>query len=346
VRQEEKAERLRQEEQAERLQQFEWHKMQADQARAMQEGQFAWQRAKDEREKARQDSITAQLKLYGDIVKNVAPKFPSEHADIPIFFENIEKLFESVKVPFELRAKLLSHHLSERARSLLFRLDQNRQNDYVEVRAFLLNEFQLTPFQFKSRFDNTKRSGDETWTLYCTRLKNLLEYYCLSRNVENDFERFFSLLVADRVKSVLPQPCLNFILYAESADSKLAYLCDKIANMADTYHATHMYDGKPRVAGHESYGRFTGNKMESTGGIKGMGSGPSSPANTTFTETQPKTVFSKSPATGNNSNTHTNLRCFQCNQFGHKRKKLYKSSAGQFEIHVRWLLQPGYRLML
>ena len=36
----EKAERLRQEEQAERLQQFEWHKMQADQARAMQEEQF------------------------------------------------------------------------------------------------------------------------------------------------------------------------------------------------------------------------------------------------------------------------------------------------------------------
>ena len=72
---------------------------------------------------------------------------------------------------------LLLPHLSERARSLLLRLDQSRQNDYCEVRAFLLNEFQLTPYQFKTRFDGAKRSGDETWTLHCTRLKNLLEYY-------------------------------------------------------------------------------------------------------------------------------------------------------------------------
>ena len=131
--------------------QFAWQRAQADLERSTKEEMFAWQRAKDEREKARQDSIASQLKLYGDIVKNVAPKFPSDHADIPIFFENIEKLFDSVKVPFELRAKLLLPHLSERARSLLLRLDQKRQNDYVEVRTFLLNEFQLTPFQFKSR---------------------------------------------------------------------------------------------------------------------------------------------------------------------------------------------------
>ena len=96
-------------------------------------------------------------------------------------------MFDSVKVPLEIRAMLLLPHLSERARSLLLRLDQSRQNDYCEVRAFLLNEFQLTPYQFKTRFDGAKRSNVETRTLYCTRLKNLLEYYCRSRNVESDF---------------------------------------------------------------------------------------------------------------------------------------------------------------
>ena len=65
----------------------------------------------------------------------------------------------------ELQAKLLLPHLSE-----LLRLDQKRQDDYHEVKTFLLNEFHLTPFQLKSRFENGKRSGDETWTLYCTRL--------------------------------------------------------------------------------------------------------------------------------------------------------------------------------
>jgi len=68
---------------------------------------------KDARDRANRESSAAQLKLYGDIVKNVAPKFPSDFADIPIFIESIEKLIDSVKVPVELRAKLLLPHLSE-----------------------------------------------------------------------------------------------------------------------------------------------------------------------------------------------------------------------------------------
>jgi len=74
--------------------------------------------------------------------------------DIPIFFKSIEKLVDSVKVPVELHAKLLSPQLSERARSQLLRFDHKRQDDYDEVRTFLLSEFQLTPFQFKSCFEN------------------------------------------------------------------------------------------------------------------------------------------------------------------------------------------------
>jgi len=50
------------------------------------------------------------------MVKNVAPKFPSDFADIPTFFESIEKLFNGVEVPVELSAKLLLPHLSERVR--------------------------------------------------------------------------------------------------------------------------------------------------------------------------------------------------------------------------------------
>jgi hypothetical protein len=50
------------------------------------------------------------------------------------------------KAPAELRAKLLIPHLGERAKSLMLRLDQARQDDYDEVKSFLLDEFQLTPF--------------------------------------------------------------------------------------------------------------------------------------------------------------------------------------------------------
>jgi len=152
LRQEEKAEaeriRLAEERHLQQMQ-FEWHKNQATADSARQQAQFElqhdwqraqakvekatqeqfnWQRDKDARDRANRESIAAQLKLYGDIVKNVASKFPSDFADILIFFESIEKLFDSVEVPVELRAKLLSPHLSERARSLLLRLDHKRQD--------------------------------------------------------------------------------------------------------------------------------------------------------------------------------------------------------------------------
>ena len=91
-----------------------------------------------------------------DLYINVASKFPSDFADIPILFESIEKLFESVKVPIELQAKLLLPHLSERARSLLLRLDQKRQDDYRGSKTILLNEFHLNFFQFRSRFENAE----------------------------------------------------------------------------------------------------------------------------------------------------------------------------------------------
>jgi hypothetical protein len=138
--------------------------------------------AKDEHDKLKQESIATRLKLFGDIIKNLAPEFPTDLADITMCFESIEKVFDSVETPAELRAKLLILHLGERAKSLMLRLDQTRQDDYDEVKRFLLDEFQLTPFQLKSRFDQAKRAGDEMWTLFCTRLKNLLEYYCRSRD--------------------------------------------------------------------------------------------------------------------------------------------------------------------
>jgi hypothetical protein len=283
----------------------------------LQQEQFEWMKVKDEREKMKQESVAAQLKLFGDIIKNLAPQFPSDPADIPMFFESIEKVFVSVKAPTVLRAKLLIPHLSERAKSLLLRLDQERQNDYEEVKGFLLKEFQLTPFQFKSRFDQAKRAGDETWTLFCARLKNLLEFYCRSRDVGHDFERLFSLLVADRIKAVLPPSCLNFILAAESADPKIAYMCDKVANMVDAYFATHSFDGKPKVASYEA-SRFTPKTSLTSSGNKS-----SAGERTEVTQLKPESVASAAGKTAQSASTpaSSRIRCFACNQFGHTRKQ-------------------------
>ena len=213
------AERLREErEEARRkeereLEETRWRKERElqEQELHIQREQWEWQKQRDLREGAKQQTPAAQVKFFG----NVMPKFPSDVADVPIFFEGIETLFQSFEVPAILQSKLLLPYLSDKAKSLLLRLDLPRQEKYSEVKAFLLNEFKLTPIQFKERFDRATRNKDETCKMFCSRLKNLLEYYCNSRQVKDDYKTLISLLIADRIKSTLPEACLDHVLTVE-----------------------------------------------------------------------------------------------------------------------------------
>jgi hypothetical protein len=170
-------------------------------------------------------------------------------ADAPIFFAGVEKLFDSFSVPGELQSKLLMPYLNEKAKSLLLRLDKDKQDVYSEVKKFLLRELKLTPVQFKDRFDRAQRNSDETYTMFCSRLKNLLTYYCQSRSVGNSFDKLFSLCVADKIKSTLSEACLDHILTVEGNEW---LQCDNLADTIDTYLANHTYEGRPKTSGQAS----------------------------------------------------------------------------------------------
>jgi len=75
----------------------------------------------------------------------------------------------------------------------------------------------------------------------------LLTYYVRSREVNEEYDALFSLLVADRIKATLPETCLNHILTVEG-NSWLK--CDELANTIDIYFAN---DGRPK-SGSLSYG--------------------------------------------------------------------------------------------
>ena len=73
----------------------------------------------------------------------------------------------------------------------------------------------LTALQFKKRFKRATKNKKDPYTLFCSRLRNLLTYYCNGRQVKHGFETLFSLLMADKIKSTLPEPCIYHILAAE-----------------------------------------------------------------------------------------------------------------------------------
>jgi hypothetical protein len=83
------------------------------------------------------------------------------------------------------------------------------------VKEFLINELKLTPVQLKERLDRAVRNKDETYTMFCSRLKNLLTYYCNSKKVIENYKTLFSLLVGEKIKSTLPEACLDHVLTSE-----------------------------------------------------------------------------------------------------------------------------------
>jgi hypothetical protein len=284
----------------------------------MKQIQWEWQKSQDARERERQQTPAAQIKFFGNVLKNVMPKFPTDVADVPIFFEGVEKLFDSFIVPEELRSKLLLPYLSDRAKSLLLRLEQSKQEKYDEVKLFLLNELKLTPIQFKERFDRAMRNRDETCTMFCSRLKNFLTYYCNSRKVEENFKKLFSLLIADKIKSTLTEACLNHVLTAEG-DSWLN--CDDLANVVDIYFANHTAEGRPKMTRPEfkNRGHVAENVVRKPNNGNYVSETRANPmAGTVSSMGSPRDVKGASGGNNNQPASKSGL-CFICNSPSHKR---------------------------
>jgi len=75
-------------------------------------------------------------------------------------------------------------------------------------------------------------------------LKGRLDYYLESRRV-NSCEQLCELLVCDRVKSVLPEGCMRYVLSIESAKgSSWLGLCE-LRESIDRYAAAHSAGDKP-----------------------------------------------------------------------------------------------------
>jgi len=153
------------------------------------------------------ETLADRVKRYGSALKQVVLPMPSDATEIPQFFESLEAIFRSFEIPVDLRAKLLLPFLSVKAKSLISRLNAEELDDYEGVRDFLLSEFKLTPREYKA----TQRP-DETFIYFAAPLRNNLRYYLRSRDCLDDFERVFSLLISDKLKSCFPAGALNYIL--------------------------------------------------------------------------------------------------------------------------------------
>ena len=106
--------------------------------------------------------------------------------------------------------------MNENAKCNLRKLSPEILGDYNRLKTSLLQEFKLSAHVYLERFNTCRKDNDETYVAFASRLKSLLDYYLESRRVDN-FETLCELLICDRMKSVLPEGCLRYVLSMESS---------------------------------------------------------------------------------------------------------------------------------
>ena len=155
---------------------------------------------------------------------NTFGKLPSDPAEIPTYFENLENIFETCGVPEDVKPKILLTHLNDRAKSLTARHSREK----------------LDKKQLRDKFYSLRKAADETYTMLASKLHKALMYYLKSREITDDFDALVSLICADQLKELIPKSCLDYVL-AQEKDSWLKH--DDLASFVDIYMAAHDTSG-------------------------------------------------------------------------------------------------------
>jgi len=174
------------------------------------------QMARDKAEYERKDSAVAKGKLFGDAMRASAIRMVADPIELISFLRNCEQLFAVYDVPASLQAILIRPFLNERARTYLTKLDPQVSGDYTQLKDALLQEFKLSANVYRERFNTCIKSADDTYVSFASKLTGLLDYYLESGHVTT-YEQLCELLICDRIKTVLSEGCLRYILSIESA---------------------------------------------------------------------------------------------------------------------------------
>jgi len=141
-------------------------------------------RERDNQLAEREQSLIAQTKRFGDVMKYVLPRMPTDPGELMNIWDTCENLWNLYEVPDQLRAKLLLPLLTPKAKVLISRLDTTALADVKQIKQFLLNEFCLTSREYRARFNAAGR-GDETYALFTSRLKKSCgNFTCVAVNVK------------------------------------------------------------------------------------------------------------------------------------------------------------------
>lgn len=155
------------------------------------------------------------LKHYSKMLHGAIPKFPQE-AEVPVWFETVECLFERYAVPREIQAHLVYPLIATRLAYLCAGM-KDGEFTFAHLRSVVLAELRLSADEYRKRFSTAFKKRDETWKQFSTRLASYLQYYLEARDAK-DFPKLTSLLVADRMKEAMGEDAREYVTLREGKE--------------------------------------------------------------------------------------------------------------------------------
>ena len=123
------------------------------------------------------------LKRFADALKGVMHPQPTDPCALPLYFDNLERVYKQFGVPTNLQASLLIPYLNTRTQMMITRLSAGDLENYVKLKDFILAQHKLSSKDYRQRFSQAMRDPKETTVAYVSRLSTLQDYWLRSKEV-------------------------------------------------------------------------------------------------------------------------------------------------------------------
>ena len=194
--------------------------------------------------KEKEADEAAKLKKYSEALRGVIPKQTNDPLEVVAFFRNVERLFQEFKVPVELRGTLIRPFLTERAKTLVAKMEPS-QATYSKIKEMLLREYKVSAPLYRERFNEIEKKDDETYVMFSSSLSILIDGYIEARRVTR-LNELRDLIISDRIKMSLKPAILRYVLSVE-AKSESGWLSPfDLAELVDDYLANYSVGNMPK----------------------------------------------------------------------------------------------------
>jgi len=190
----------------------------------------------------REKQEVIQLKRYADAIRGVLHPQPADPCGLPLYFDDLEKLYKQFDVPAKLQASLLIPYLNTSTQMMITRLPAGDLESYTKLKTFIVAQHKLSSKDYKQRFSHAMRNSKETNVAYVSRLSALQDYWLRSKEVTT-VEQLRDLHVLEKLHDTLHPMVLRHVRTVE-ADKNVTAM--QAAQIADVFEGNLPSDSKLR----------------------------------------------------------------------------------------------------